>query len=141
MKCFILVFVLGVLFSCGTLGHIQFYNIQASKEMVDSVVIKLSTNTPIPNKWKKYVQSMDFLDEKFYYFDSSPEEVYRFGCVGDSLDWKSHANCKIALYGIFDGKSWRVTNEINKEEQERMRLRFEKLVLGKMGFHFERVDE
>src|SRR5947207_8153091 len=80
LQIFLYGFVITLIISCGTLGHIQFYNFNASKDVVEedllAVINKDSLYSP-PSKWNNYEIGADSTRDIFIMFQSNPKELYQ----------------------------------------------------------------
>ncbi|TKB98714.1 hypothetical protein [Pedobacter cryophilus] len=138
----VFILLVGLVTSCGTLGHLKFYHYDASKYEVEKDLLEVikSHTDAIPLKWKKNAVGMDFLDEKFIYFKNAPEEILRIGFTGDSIQWKSHTSSKLALVGVFRGNEWLFEKDMSASEKERLQKRLETEILSKMRHSYKKEE-
>ena len=126
--------------SCGSIGHVQFYNFnvpkyEAEKEILN--VINKDSSFTLPAKYKDLVGLPQPIQLFYVYFSSSPEEIYQIGFTGDSSEWKTSSNCQLSLDGFFDGDRWRFESDLSSKEQKRIRKRFEERILSKMNLAYK----
>lgn len=141
LKNILVVFVLSLMYSCGTTGHIQFYNYSISKDRIEndllSVINKDSAYTA-PSKWNDYELGVDSVYDIFVLFQSNPKEIYQLDFVGSPSDWKINSTCKLALVGVFDGKLWHFEKDLSSDEEARVMKRFETEILSKMKYQYSK---
>ena len=122
------------LISCGTLGHIQFYEFNRSKMEVEAdllhVINRDSLYSP-PKSWNEYELGADSVMDIFIYFHSNPEEIYQVGFINPDT-WNSSNTSVLALVGAFDGKLWHFEKDLNSRGEKRMMQRFETEILSRM---------
>ena len=126
--------------SCGTLGHIQFYNFNASKDAVEenllAVINKDARYTP-PSKWNGYESGADSTRDIFIMFQSIPMEVYQVDFAFKE-SWSNSASCKLALVCVFDGNLWHFEDDLSSKEENRVMKRFESEILSKMKYQYSK---
>jgi len=126
-------------FSCGTIGHVQFYNFSVSKYEAEKEIIKVinkDSSYSAPGKWKDTIGLSGPIELIYVYFSSSPEEMYQVGFTGDSFKWKTSSVCRLSLDGVFDGDRWRFESDLSSKEQKRIQKRFEDRILSKMNLYY-----
>jgi len=127
-----------LLTSCGTTGHIRFYNFDRPKREVKEDLLKaINTDSAysVPQKWKESTVG-DLFEMYYVYFHSGPEEMYQIGFTGDSTQWKASSTCKLALIGIYDGDTWKFEKDLSRKEEKRIQNRFETNILSKLNYKF-----
>ena len=139
MKSILFCFIAIVLFSsCGTTGHVRFYNFDSPKSEVEKDLLKVINSDSafsVPTKWVE--STRDDLFERYYaYFHSGPEEMYQIGFTGDSTQWKASSACKLALIGIYDGDTWKFEKDLSRKEEKRIQNRFETNILSKLNYNY-----
>ncbi len=139
-----MLFLLVGLNSCTGEGYknIQFYNYSDSKYNVEKDFLQVvsTTTDTIPSKWKEYAVSLDFMDDKFIYFQNNPEEILRVNFTGDTTQWSSTNTCNISLFGLFKGEKWMFYHDISSDEKERIKKRLETEILSKMRHSYTKED-
>ncbi len=139
MKILILILFLLIFFmSCGTIGHVQFYNFSVSKSEVEKelrYIINKDSVHSVPAKWADIYEDSSPIELIYLYFSKFPEEMYQVGFT-NSNEWKTAANCKLSLDGVFNGDHWEFRKELSYSEMKRIRERFEKEILSKMKYTY-----
>jgi hypothetical protein len=129
--------------SCGTTGHVQFYNFSVSKYEVDKelryIITKDSAHL-VPPKWIDIYKTHREIEVIYVYFSKSPEEMYRVGFTGDDSEWKNSSNCKLSLDGLFNGDHWEYRRELSYSEMKRIRGRFEKEILSRIKYNYYKTN-
>lgn len=141
MKYLGYVIVLLFLSSCGTTGHIKFYNFSGSKYEVEKDLIKIINKDSVyvvPEKWIEGTK-VDYLERFYVYFKSKPEEIYQIGFT-DSASWKYSPVCRLGIVSQFNGDSWKYESELNNKEIERITKRFEEAILSKIKYNYYKSD-
>ena len=125
-----------MLYSCGTTGHLKFYNFNNCKDSVKKdllSVINYNSLYVAPTHWNNYEQGIDTIRDIYVYFQSIPKEIYQLGFKGDTTEWRiNKKSCTLALVGTFNGKIWRFEKDMKSKEIERIEKRFEMEILSKM---------
>lgn len=139
----IFLFSISILFftSCGTTGHIVFYDFSASKYDVQNAIVKVLSQYPqyeVPSKWSN-VDKGDYFERMYIYFKNPPEELYRIGFTGDSSTWKSESTSRLGIVSHFDGEVWRNERDLSNKEKERIQNRFESEILSKLLFKYNKT--
>ena len=143
MKSFLFLFLLVVFFSsCGTTGHILFYNFSQSKYDVEKDilhVINKNTDHKVSEKWKDCGKG-DYFERIYVYFISDSEELYQIGFVGNSKDWNASPTCRLGLIAQYDGNIWRYESDLSRKEIGRITKRFEQEVLSKLQLNYYKSE-
>ena len=124
-----------IIISCGTTGHLKFYNYNDTKQNVEKNLLKTiaDNNYTAPKNWNNYEQGSDTLRDIYILFNSTPKEIYQLGFKGDSAEWRTNkTSCTLALVGVFDGQLWHFAKDLNSEEIKRIETRLENEILNKM---------
>jgi hypothetical protein len=119
-----------LLASCGTSGHIQFYDFIVSKSEVKKELLNIIDSNrkyTAPTHWNNYELGAT-ADDIFIYFDSNPKELYVVG-FSEYKELSDKDESILALVGIFDGKSWHYSRDLSRAEESRVKERFEKEIL------------
>lgn len=138
---YIVIIAFSFLYSCGTTGHIQFYNYEVSKDKIESEILKVINKDSLytaPPTWNNYELGVDTVYDIFIMFQSNPKEIYQIDFVGPSSDWKISSTCILALVGVFNGKLWYFERDLSSEQKERVKRRFEQEILSKMKYTFSK---
>ena len=128
--------------SCGTTGHVQFYNFSAPKHDVEKelrYIINEDSAHSVPVKWADIYKDPGPIEYIYIYFSKLPEEMYQVGFTGDSNEWKNSANCQLGLVGLFNGDHWEYRKELSYSEMERIRERFEKEILSRIKYNYYKI--
>lgn len=131
-----------LLSSCGTSGHIIFYDFDCPKDSIQNELQHVFNERSaylVPSKWIDCYKSA-MPGEMFLYFKHSPEEMYDIIFTGDSEEWKKSPVCRLALIYQFDGNRWRKDSELSIEEKKRICKRFEMEILSKIRFRYSVSD-
>ena len=132
---FILIIILP---SCGTTGHIAFFNFNNSKSEVEiqilNVISKDSLYT-VPPKWSEHTKG-DYFERIYLYFKSNPEEIIQVGFSYDSATWKQSSSCRLAIISIYQGNQFQYERDLSNKEQNRIQERFEKQILSKINHYY-----
>ena len=132
-----------LLSSCGgSTGHIAFYHFNASKYNVDEELVQIINKDSafiVPQKWSN-CKNGDYLERRYVYFKSPPEEIYRIGFKYDSTTWKQSQTSTLGLISQFDGDTWRNENELNNQQIERITKRFETEFLSKVKYSYYKSE-
>jgi hypothetical protein len=125
-----------LVYSCGTTGHLKFYNFNNTKDSVMNdllSVINYNSLYVAPPHWNNYEQGIDTIRDIYVYFQSNPKEIYQLGFKGDTAEWRlNKKSCTLALVGVFNGKTWAFEKDMKTKEIERVEKRFEMEILSKM---------
>ena len=131
-----------LLSSCGTSGHIIFYNFDFPKDSIQNELQRVFNEDSaysVPNKWIDcYKLAMPGV--MFLYFKQNPEEMYEIRFSGDSEEWKKSPVCRLALTYQFDGDRWRKDGELRRTEEKRICKRFETEILSKIKYRYFASD-
>ena len=125
--------------SCGTTGHVQFYNFDTRKDEVEKelrFIIHERSGHSIPAKWSDIYKDPGPIEYIYVYFSKLPEEMYQVGFTGDSNEWKTSVKCQLGLVGLFRGDHWEYRKELSYKEIERMKKRFEREILSKIRYAY-----
>ncbi len=143
MKKLILYFsLLFSLVSCGTTGHIVFYNFNATKYDVENAllnVINADSNYITPIKWKEHTEG-DYFERIYIYFKGSPEELYQLGFNYDSTIWRESATSRLAFISIYQGDQFQYESDLSAKEIKRVEKRFETEILQKLKITYYKAD-
>jgi len=125
--------------SCGTSGHIQFYDftvpkLEVKKELIS--IINSNNKYKAPTHWNNY-ELGETSDDIFIYFDSNPKELYVVG-FREYKELFDKNESILALIGIFDGKLWHFARDLNRNEENRAKGRLEKEILSKMKYSYNK---
>ncbi|WP_295794149.1 hypothetical protein [Mucilaginibacter sp.] len=125
--------------SCGTSGHIQFYDFtvpesEVKKELIS--IINLNDKYKAPLHWNNY-ELGETKDDIFIYFDSNPKELYVVG-FREYKELSDKNESILALIGLFDGKLWHFARDLNRDEENRAKGRLEKEILSKMKLSYKK---
>ena len=127
--------------SCGTTGHIEFYDFNKSKYDVQSDlmgIINKDSAFSVPLKWSESTKGGVF--ETYYvYFKQSPNEMYEIGFIGDSSNWRN-ASSTLALIALYNGDRFLFERVLSSKEQRRMEKRFEDSILSKLSYSYKKSD-
>jgi hypothetical protein len=168
-------FIIGVGFiivslfsSCGTTGHIRFYDYNVPKDTLQYIINQFLEKNPsykFPSNdldWQKYhlqdssiiwmINDKDQVEAQYIhgkktrdliYFKQTKEEVYWIGYSGDEKYWKEHpTNSRLALIGFSKkGKYCLLNNRLGLREKKRIEKRFEKEVLFKLPYPYLKVKK
>ena len=143
LKNIVVVFVLSLVYSCGTTGHIQFYNYNVSKDALENDLLSVINEDSLytaPSKWNDYELGIDTVYDIFVLFQSNPKEIYQFDFIGPPTDWKVSTTCKLALVGVFDGKLWHFEKDLSSDEEARVMKRFEEEILSKIKYPYSKSN-
>lgn len=142
-KYVVVIFVLSLVYSCGTTGHIQFYNYNISKDSLENDLLSVINEDSLytaPSKWNDYELGIDTVYDIFILFQSNPKEIYQLDFIGPPTDWKVNTTCKLALVGVFDGKLWHFEKDLSSDEKARVMQRFEEEILSKMKYPYTKSN-
>jgi len=140
-KIFLLAVSILFFTSCGTTGHIIFYDFDANKYDVHNEIVKVLNQNPqykVPSKWGN-VDKGDYFERMYIYFKSQPEEIYRIGFTGDSSLWKSTSTSRLGIVSQFDGEVWRNERDLSDKTKQRIQQRFESEILSKVVFKYNKT--
>ncbi|PUZ19170.1 hypothetical protein DCM91_20850 [Chitinophaga costaii] len=129
-------------YSCGTTGHIVFYNFDANKYDVEREILNILNRDSIyivPDKWREHIEG-DYFERIYIYFKSNPEELYQIGFTGDAKTWKRSMSSKLGLISIYNGKQFLYETDLSNKEQKRIQNRLEKELLSKIKYTFKRSN-
>ncbi len=142
LKNIFFVFVLSLMYSCGTLGHITFYNFSNPKTDIEnnllSVINKDSIYTP-PLQWNGYELGKDTIYDIFVYFKDAPQEIYLIRFTNKE-NWEHTNYSKLGLVGLFDGKLWHFEKDLCSDEEARVMKRFEEEILSKIKYPYTKSN-
>jgi hypothetical protein len=142
MYKYLTIVVLFFLSSCGTTGHIAFYDFNASKfdveKEIKNVIYKDSAYV-VPNKWKSHTEG-DYFERIYIYFRNAPEEIYQIGFVYDSTAWKQSSSCRLGFVSIFKGQQFQYESDLSNKEIERIMKRLETNILSKIKYKYFKSD-
>jgi hypothetical protein len=128
--------------SCGTTGHIVFYNFDASKYEVEKEidnVLKTDSTYLVPSKWKEHTKG-DYFERMYLYFKNNPEELYQIGFTYDSTVWKHSPTSRLGLIAIYQGNKFQYESDLSIKEIERITKRFETEILSKIKYPYFKSD-
>jgi hypothetical protein len=150
MRNIILIISVLLLFSCdnkvaGTLGSGYKYLFKCNEKDLNLCLdnyIRTNDEFKVPEKWEKYnnwtEKGYDFLDGKIFYFKKdfeSNEEMY-FVSVLNSYP-KNNNQTNVAVRAVFkfinNSPRWLYFDDINRQESEKIELKFQKFVLDNMS--------
>ncbi len=138
----VLVFLLLMIISCGTLGHIVFYKFDESKLAVEKELLRIinedSLYTP-PLEWNDYKLGQDSLYDIFIYFKDTPKEIYLVRFT-DRETWSHSNSSQLGLVGVFDGQFWYFEKDLNSKEESRLMKRFEVEILSKFPYSYKKEN-
>ena len=130
--------------SCSREGYpnMQFYYFFDKKHSIEKDFLQVvsTTTDTIPLKWREYAVPFDFMDDKFIYFKNNPEEILRVNFIRDSTQGNQKSNCKVSLFGLFNGNKWIFNYEISSDEKERIKKRLETEILSKMKHTYKKEE-
>jgi len=132
-------FAVLLLTSCGTTGHIQFYNFSITKDVVENDLLSIINKDSVysaPSKWNDYELGIDTVYDIFVLLHSNPKEIYQLDFVGTPSEWQNNVTCTLALVGVFDGKLWHFEKDLSSKEEERVMKRFETEILSKLKYKY-----
>ena len=128
--------------SCGTTGHLVFYNFNADKYDVEKEILKVinkdSTYT-VPQKWIEHTKG-DYFERLYVYFKKNPEELYQIGFTGDSSDWKHSSTSRLGLISVYQGKQFQYEDELSYKDIERIEKRFEAEILSNVKYTYYKSE-
>ncbi len=141
MKYIIFLITLILLSSCGTTGHIVFYDFSSSKYEVEKELLNIINKDSIysvPDKWKSHTEG-DYFERIYIYFPSSPEELYQIGFNGDSTEWNNSLHgSRLGFVSIYQGDQFKYESDLNNKEIARITKRFEDSILSKVKYHYNK---
>lgn len=159
-----------LLCSCGTTGHIRFYDYNVSKDTLRSAIKQLLSANPaynFPNNdsaWKPYISADSVTDwfadndghlhrryrqlwdkEEYIYFKNKREEVYKLHYYRDRDYWNRNPYySRLALVGVVKkGGKWGYADPIFGiffRGKRRVEKRLEKEILDKLPYKFEKME-
>jgi hypothetical protein len=142
MKSILRFCILIFLGSCGTTGHVKFYDFNNSKYEIEKNLIEVinrDSTFEVPPKWIESTTG-DVFKMYYVYFHQTPEELYMIGFTGDSAKWKQSPTCRLGLIGVYDGIRWRFESDLSQKEERRIQRRFEESILSKLKYYFTISD-
>jgi hypothetical protein len=129
-----------VLISCGTMGHIAFYEFNLPKYTVEkdlNNIIDKDSIFSLPAKMRP--EGVDEYFETIYVnFKTNPIEIYQLGFNGDSAIWKNSTKSTLALIGVYNGDSWRFDRDLGYDEERRIEARLEDSILSKLPYPYKK---
>ena len=154
MKKIVYFFLALLLFlSCGQIGTIQRYKFPTQKKaVIDSAISKFYFKNPIylpESNWKK---DADLLSKsvphlKFYYLKlQNPEEMIVYKFFGDEVSWEKRNFCRLSLDILVKynpqtkDNSFYYYEDIDNKEKERIKQRFQKVLLNKLGYKYKSIE-
>lgn len=145
--------VFSMFLSCGQIGTIQRYKFPTQKKaVIDSAISKFYFKNPIylpESNWKK---DADLLSKsvphlKFYYLKlQNPEEMIVYGFIGEKVNWEKENSCILSLDILVKynpqvkDNSFFYYNDIDDEEKERIKQRFQNVLLNKLGYKYKSIE-
>jgi predicted small lipoprotein YifL len=138
-----LLFLLFLCASCGTTGHIYYYDYDIPKDSLKQALTEFFEENPQykkPEKFKEYTGE-DFRKglDVFFYFKENPEELYWAGYMeGDQSYLDAHPDeCTFGLIAFASpGGRWQYERNLWFWEEKRVRERFEKEILSKLKYKY-----
>ena len=138
-----LVLLISIFFltSCGTTGHISFYNFNASKAEIENEIMSTinddSTYT-VPKKWLSHT-SDDYFKRIYIYFKDKPEELYQIGFTNEA-DWQDSPSSRLGLISVYSGHQFQYESDLSKKEIQRITKRFETQILSKVKYPYSKTE-
>ncbi|MBC7382567.1 MAG: hypothetical protein H7296_06160 [Bacteroidia bacterium] len=155
--------------SCGTTGHIRFYDYNVSKDSLENALKSFLLKNPsfkcpvndsmcsryyicdsvleyVVDEDRKlhYVYTKEKIRKLYIYFHTEPEEIYRLEYYGDSKYWKEHpSSSRLALVAVVKvGGKWRYSGFLNRFFRGRRHVesRLEDELLSKLPYEYEIVE-
>jgi hypothetical protein len=131
----------GMLASCDTEGQIgDTIRFRADKQNLDKAIDSLYAKYPeykVPPTWEKYknlsLRPNSYIEDKFFYFKSQPEEMYYVALIDDSAMAGDSARSRLAIRAINhgDGK-WVLESGIDYKEEKAIVKRFDDEIVAKL---------
>lgn len=122
-------------------GRIIFYDFNETKYNVEKALLDAIGEDSSSSSWIT-ISETDGVENIFLHFKDSPEEEYLLGFTCDSLDWKENPNSRLGLLGINYGDGWKFRRDnLSLKERNRIQLRFEKEILSKIKYPYDKSDE
>lgn len=140
---YILLLALVIFSSCGHEGHIQFYNFDASKYVIEKEILKAINEDSVytvPQKWIEGTKGNNYFETMYVYFKNNPEEMYQIGFIGDSTDWNNSSSSTLAIIIQFNGEVWNYKNDISRKGIVRITKRFEDEILSKIPYRYSKSN-
>ncbi len=150
-KAIIVIFIF--IISCGQIGTIQRYKFYTQKKaVVDTAITKFYLKNPnyLPeSNWKK---DADLLSKsvphlQFYFLKlQNPEEMIVYKFSGDVVSWEIENYCIISLSILVKynqetkDNSFYYYEDIDDKEKERIKRRFQKEFLNKLGYKYKSIE-
>ena len=128
---------------CGTIGKVgDEIDFPISKKKLEIAIDSLYSQYPdykIPDKWKTFdgwsKSGYGFLENRIFYFKSSPEEMYYMTFIGDSVMLANPNKIGIALRAVYNGNTygkWLLGSELDDKEKDRINKRFDHEIIAKL---------
>ncbi|HRP03153.1 MAG TPA: hypothetical protein PLE30_10950 [Candidatus Kapabacteria bacterium] len=136
--------------NCGKLGTLQTYEFNTSKELLDSSLVQLINNNKnfqLENKWKYYVKDslihLNFLNPKYYYFETGPKEVIMIGILPTDNHLSQQCTLSIDATIRYNGKdkkfNFYAEGSLSDKETRKLINRVENSILNKLGYKYKKV--
>ena len=123
--------------SCGTTGHIVFYNFNTFKYDVEKEllnIINTDSAYTVPVKWRVHTEGDYF--ERIYFYFKNPEELYQVGFNYDSTIWKQSTISRLAFISIYKEIQFQYESDLSNKEIARIQKRFETEILAKIKYSY-----
>ena len=140
INALILIFIVGLISGCGTLGGIgdNIY-FATSKKKLETAIDSLYAQHPenkILQEWKIFdtwsASGYDFLESRIFYF-SNPDEMYYVTFVGDSTVLADTGKIGIGILAINKGNyKWLLDADLDSKEEKRIEKRFDNEIISKL---------
>jgi len=135
--------ICSILTACNTLGQVgDSIRFNTSTLKLDNAIDSLYKNYPeykMPASWEKYKNSIikaspsPYTEDKFFYFKSSPEEVYYVVLVNDSLMTDDSARTRLAIRAVNRGSDkWILESGLDNDAEEAVIKRFDDEIVTKL---------
>ena len=127
--------------SCGTTGHISFYDFNVPKAEVEKeimLIINSDSTYAVPKKWLSHT-SDDYFKRIYIYFKDKPEELYQIGFTNEA-DWQHSPSSRLGLISVYSGQQFQYESDLSKKELQRITKRFETQILSKVKCPYSRTE-
>lgn len=136
----IVFFLVSGCMSGGTMGGFDIRTFPISKSVLNQAIDTLNLRNPeykLPDKWKERDnwsrRGYGFLESNIFYLKGDPEEMYYVTFIGDSTMLADPKKISIAVRAVYNGgKRWLLENDLDKQEKERIEVRFDKEIISKL---------
>ena len=142
MRLIVYLILILIFTSCGTTGHVKFYNFNVSEPKVEAQlrnVINEDSAYSVPEKWADIYANPGPIKYMYVYFSNPPEEMYMLLFTNEA-EWKTSPTCQLALVGSFNGDHWAFRKELSSSEMKRMGERFEEEILSKIKYTYTKSN-